>query len=418
MAKERIGLMGGSFNPIHARHLAIAASALQEAKLDRIVFIPTGNPPHKHQDLADAEHRFEMTRLATLREPRFSATRIELDREGVIYTVDTLQLLHKQLPDAEFFYLIGDDTLLDLPNWRTPDRVFGQCSFLVCRRAAEDVRKNPLVPALEARGARFQFLSLPPIDISATAIRAQLARGEAPEELPPAVFEYIRLMGLYGMPSYTVDAPARYARLREALTDKRLLHSLLVADTARRLAERHGLDAAQCELAGLMHDCAKCMPLGTLQRIAREHRLLLDRETFANANLLHGPVGAVVAETDYGVNDPGILSAIRCHTTGRVGMLPLDMALFLADKIEPSRRSYPALETVRKLAQQSLVAATLSSMRSTQAYVARQNAAPHPSTQRVIRWLERLPSERVENQRRDRPDGSETDRAENGRSPV
>ena len=123
-------------------------------------------------------------------------------------------------------------------------------------------------------------------------------------------------------------------------------------------------------------------------------------------------------ETDYGVTDPGILSAIRCHTTGRVGMLPLDMVLFLADKIEPSRRSYPALETVRKLAQQSLVAATLSSMRSTQAYVARQNATPHPSTQRVIRWLERLPSERVENQRRDRPDGSETDRAESSRSPV
>ncbi|NLI20954.1 MAG: nicotinate (nicotinamide) nucleotide adenylyltransferase [Clostridiales bacterium] len=391
MAKERIGLMGGAFNPIHERHLAIAACALAEARLSRIIFLPTGNPPHKREGLADAEHRFEMTRLATLGEPRFAVSRIELDRTGVIYTVDTLQLLRQQLPDADFFYIIGEDTLLDLPHWRTPDRVFELCAFLVCRRSTWDASDHPTVEELVARGAKLQYLSLPPLDVSATDIRKRLAAGETPPEVPPQVMEYIRIMGLYGVPARPEGAAEMYPRLRLALSDRRLLHSLLVAATARDLARIHGQDQDACELAGLMHDCAKCMPLQTLQRIARDRRLLLDKETLANENLLHGPVGAEIAENEYGVCSPNILSAIRCHTTGRVGMLPTDMILFLADKIEPSRRSYPGLEEVRALAGQSLVEATLRSMRSTRQYVSRQKAPLHPMTQRVITWLERLP---------------------------
>lgn len=390
VAKERIGLMGGSFNPIHERHLAIAACALDEARLDRILFLPTGNPPHKREGLADTEHRFEMTRLATLREPRFSASRMEVDRVGVTYTVDTLTQLHRQLPDAELFYIVGEDTLLDLVNWREPDRVFQLCTFLVFRRFTQDASNHPIVRSLEARGAKFWYLSLPPQDISASSVRSRLASGEIPPELPLQVYEYIRIMGLYGVSPAPAGAAAIYPKLRDALSEKRLLHSLLVAATARRLAHLHRLNEESCELAGLVHDCAKCMPLQTQQRIAREQRLLLDKETLASENMLHGPVGAVLAETEYGIHDPNILSAIRCHTTGRVGMLPADMVLYLADKIEPGRRYYPALEAVRQLADENLAAATLNSLRSTQAYVTRQRQTLHPATQRVILWLERL----------------------------
>ena len=382
--------MGGSFNPIHERHLEIAACALEEAKLNRVVFLPTGNPPHKHAGLESAEHRYEMTRLATLREPRFSVSRIEIDRAGVIYTADTLQLLRKQLPDAEFFYIIGEDTLVDLPNWHTPDKVFALCRFLVCSRETQNAAAQPIFKTLEERGARLTFLSLPPLDVSATAVREKLIRGETPAELAPQVMEYIRVMGLYGVPASPVGVSGMYARLRDALSDKRLIHSLLVTSTCRELARAHALDEEVCAMAGLLHDCAKCMPLQTLQRLAREHRLLLDKETLQNENLLHGPVGAVIAETVYGVSDPNVLAAIRCHTTGKVGMLPTDMVLFLADKIEPSRRSYPALETVRRLARTDLVGAMLASLRSTQAYVTNQKAPLHPTTQRVITWLERL----------------------------
>ncbi|MEG2315302.1 MAG: nicotinate-nucleotide adenylyltransferase, partial [Clostridia bacterium] len=333
MPKERIGLMGGSFNPIHERHLEIAACAMSEQRLDRVIFLPTGNPPHKHAELAEAEQRFEMTRLAISGVSGFSVSRIELDREGIIYTVDTLTRLQDKLPNAEFFYIIGEDTLHDLPNWRKPDKVFTLCRFLVCRRTTEDWATSPIFQSLEARGAKLQFLSLPPRELSATAMREALGRGESPAELKPQVLEYIRVMGLYGVPATPAGAAALYPRLKQALSEKRLVHSLLVSFTARRLAKLHGMNPSQAAMAALLHDCTKCMPLGTLQRIAKESRLLLDKETMQSENLLHGPVGAVVAERDYGVTDANILSAIRCHTTGKVGMLPLDMIVFLSDKI-------------------------------------------------------------------------------------
>ena len=96
MPKERIGIMGGSFNPIHERHMELACSALAEYRLNRVLFIPTGNPPHKHDGLAPAEDRYEMTRLAVSGKPGFGASRVELDRKGVIYTVDTLTRLSRQ----------------------------------------------------------------------------------------------------------------------------------------------------------------------------------------------------------------------------------------------------------------------------------------------------------------------------------
>ena len=108
--------------------------------------------------------------------------------------------------------------------------------------------------------------------------------------------------------------------------------------------------------------------------------------------------GAVVAEKEYGITDPNVLAAIRCHTTGKVGMLPLDMIVFLSDKIEPSRRSYPALEEVRRLAPESLPAAMSHSLRSTLDYVKSQKGVPHPATQQVADWLDRLMAQQRSNE--------------------
>lgn len=390
MPKERIGIMGGSFNPIHERHIEMALSAKQQFHLDRILFLPTGNPPHKRVGLEDAEDRFEMTRLAVWGLQGCTASRMEIDREGIIYTVDTLTRLQKQMPDTAFDYIIGEDTLKDLPNWRKPDKVFSLCRFLVCCRTSDGLRDHPVVKELEQRGATFAFMSLPPSPVSSTSIREKLLQGLDAEELPPQVMEYIRIRGLYGFSQNPPGACAMYASLRRVLSDKRLVHSLLVANTARKLARIHGVNEDKAALAGLLHDCAKCLPLTTMQRIARENRLLLDKETLASGNLLHGPVGAVIAQQEYGVEDPLVLSAIRCHTTGKVGMLPLDMIVYLSDKIEPSRRSYPVLEEVRALAHKDLAQAMLHSLESTLAYVRSQNTTPHPLTQQVADWFKRI----------------------------
>jgi len=198
MPKERIGIMGGSFNPIHERHLEIAACAKREYKLSRVIFLPTGNPPHKHEELADAEDRFEMTRLAVGGQPDFTASRMEIDREGIIYTVDTLARLQKQMPDMAFDYIIGEDALMELPNWKKPDKLFSMCRFIVCRRTGEAESNEAFVHELEKRGARFAFLPLSAAQTSSTSIRRRIEEGQMPDELPPQVEEYIRQMGLYG----------------------------------------------------------------------------------------------------------------------------------------------------------------------------------------------------------------------------
>ena len=148
-----------------------------------------------------------------------------------------------------------------------------------------------------------------------------------------------------------------YPRLRADLSEKRLLHSLLVAATARRLAHSHRLSEEPCELAGLVHDCAKCLPLQTQQRIARENRLLLDKETLANENMLHGPVGAALAETEYGIHDPNVLSAIRCHTTGRVGMRLLIILLRMVrmEKPAPTKTTTRMISSSRENSRENIL---------------------------------------------------------------
>lgn len=394
MERERIGIMGGSFNPIHERHVEMAQCAMKEYKLDRVIFLPTGNPPHKHEELAEASHRYEMTRLAIFGLPGMEPSRMELEREGTIYTVDTLTLMKKRMGDAQLFYMIGEDTMVDLPNWRKPDKVFSLCQFIVCCRSTEEPKRHPVYEELLQRGAKLRFLSLPPRDVSSTAIRKALGRRGRTCRAKPQVMEYILRDG----PVRRSALPAgRCPNVRPAPQDAdRQAAGTLSAGgmDGRRLAEKHGLNPEQAELAGLLHDCAKCLPLSQQQAIAREHRLLLDKETLQSESILHGYAGAALAESEYGVKDVSVLAAIRCHTTGKVGMLPLDMAVYLADKIEPSRRSYPALEEVRTMAETDLLAATIRSLRSTLDYVAQRGGTTHPATRRALEWLERMQREK------------------------
>ncbi|MBE0601836.1 MAG: nicotinate (nicotinamide) nucleotide adenylyltransferase [Firmicutes bacterium] len=382
--------MGGSFNPIHRRHLQIAERALAELKLDRVLFIPNGNPPHKGAELADAAHRFEMTRLAVIPYQKFTASDIEITREGVIYTVDTLNALRGYDPDAEFVCLIGEDTLFDLLHWRQPLEVFSLCSFAVCRRSSGNLEDHPIVNELRAMGAKLRFLSLEPMELSASAIRRRIQNGENTDALiSPEIQEYVRIHGLYGCSSLPGADAHTYIRLKNYLSDSRLLHSLAVAKTAAHLAAVHGLAADDCELAGLLHDCAKCMDLETLRQLAQAHHLkLMDVELRTNG-LLHGPVGAVIAETDFHVHDPAVLHAIACHTTGYPGMKDMEMAVFLADKIEPYREHIPELDSIRLLAETDLYRATYEMLVHSKAYLLKTHRQLHPDTDQTIRWMRR-----------------------------
>ena len=382
--------MGGSFNPIHRRHLQIAMSALEEMKLSRVLFIPNGNPPHKHKELLDAAHRYEMTRLAVIPYDQFAISDLEMAREGIMYAVDTLKLLRKKYSSAEFYYIIGEDTLFDLEHWVQPLEVFKMCTFLVCLREHQSLSDDhPALKRMYSKGANVRFLSLAPFDISASDIRRQISQGVMNDALlTPEVCEYIRIMGLYGGSRTPEGAADAYPMLKEDLSDDRLVHSLAVAHTAAKLAQIHSLDVPACELAGLLHDCAKCMGIKSMQRIARDAKLSLTETEFRATGLLHGPVGAVVAEKKYGIHRQDILNAIAYHTTGFAGMSPFDMVIFLADKIEPYRDDIPELAEIRALAAQNLYKATCRMLLCSKEYVAQTKRPLHPATEQTLQWVQ------------------------------
>lgn len=196
----RIGLMGGSFNPIHCGHLNLARAALSSGMADRVLLLPTGNPPHKRAGLADKLDRLAMTQLAVQGEAGMEVCREEIDREGVIYTIDTLERLQARLPDCRFAYLIGADTLQVLHTWRRVEDVIRRCAFLLAMRPGEDERAvRACAEAWRARGAQIAFLPARMMEISSTEIRARAAAGLPLDGLtPPPVQRYIREHGLYG----------------------------------------------------------------------------------------------------------------------------------------------------------------------------------------------------------------------------
>lgn len=195
-----IGLMGGSFNPIHCGHVALARAALESGRVERVLFLPTGNPPHKKEGLADKFDRLRMVELAVEHEAGMAVCREEIDRDGVIYTVDTLAALKRKMPDCTLTYLIGADTLRALGTWRRVETVIERCKFLVMMREGETREEVIRLAGLwTQRGAQIDFLDARKMDISSTQIREQIQKGWPFERLvPQAVADYIHEHGLYG----------------------------------------------------------------------------------------------------------------------------------------------------------------------------------------------------------------------------
>ena len=195
-----IGLMGGSFNPIHCGHVALARAALESGRVERVLFLPTGNPPHKKEGLADKFDRLRMVELAVEHETGMEVCREEIDRDGVIYTVDTLAALKRKMPDCTLTYLIGADTLRALGTWRRVETVIERCKFPVMMREGETREEVIRLAGLwTQRGAQIDFLDARKMDISSTQIREQIQKGLPFERLvPQAVADYIHEHGLYG----------------------------------------------------------------------------------------------------------------------------------------------------------------------------------------------------------------------------
>ena len=396
MAKERIGILGGTFDPIHQGHIRMAQAALDQCHLDKVLVIPAGENAYK-PCIASSEDRWKMVVSACTQDVRLIPSRLELDRPAPAYTVDTLLALHRQYPKAEFFFILGTDGMLKLSNWTRLSEVLPLCSFLVCPRT------TPVPPdafalckkELTALGAHLFMIPMEPITVSSTDIRNALSRGLPTPNLFPPLREFCAAKGLYGVPARIAQAGNWIDGLFAALNPRRFAHSLSVALVSRRLARLHGCDLLQAEQAGLLHDCAKCLPVREMAKIATRNAITDDPALLSSGALLHSLVGAWIAEHDYGVSDPAVLEAIAYHNTGHPGMSRLAMCVCLADYIEPLRGSHPLLENVRVLSELSLEKALLMSLEGTAEYVQSRGKYLHPRTQETIAWLKTLPAIRT-----------------------
>ena len=191
---KRIGLFGGSFDPVHEAHLALARVALAQLGLDELRWVPAGRQWQKHRDLTPAPHREAMVRLAIEGEPRFVLDDCELRRSGASYTYDTVRELQALQPQAEWFLLIGQDQYAGLHSWVRWQQLLQRVTLAVANRPGVALAASPEVAAMPHR-----VVPLPMMDVSSTQIRARAAQGLAIDDLVPApVARYIARHALYG----------------------------------------------------------------------------------------------------------------------------------------------------------------------------------------------------------------------------
>lgn len=368
----RIGILGGTFDPPHNGHVALARAACAVLHLDRILIVPSGDPPYK-KCLAAARDRLEMARAAFRDVPDAEVSEIEISRAGPSYAVDTVRALRDLYPDAAFTYILGADAVAKLPDWVGYDELKTMCGFAYAARdgaCAAGVSATCIDAAIPA--------------VSSSEARALIAQGmDARSMIPATVADYVEKKGLY-----IADRPedALVDDLRARLSPHRFLHSLGVRDEAAALAARNGLPPGKARIAGLLHDCAKYLSDPELLSFA--DKAGADADERANPRLLHAPVGAFFARTRYGVRDPEVLRAIRRHTVGGSGMTVLDMIVYVADYIEPNREPFPGVEEARARARTDIRRATVECARQTCDYTDRRGRCPHPATAEMILELE------------------------------
>ncbi len=198
---KKIAIMGGTFDPIHYGHLVTAEAVMHEYQIDRVLFIPSGQPPHKNDSqVTSAEHRYLMTLLATETNPRFFSSRIEIDREGYTYTIDTIRELKKMYPETEIYFITGADAFSNILTWKNPELLLSSCHFVAATRPGYSRKKAaPQIEAVMERHAdTLHYLEVPALSISSSEIRERIKEGRPIKYLLPETVEnYIYKHGLY-----------------------------------------------------------------------------------------------------------------------------------------------------------------------------------------------------------------------------
>lgn len=311
---KKIGLFGGSFDPVHKAHIAIAKNALETLHLDEIQLIPTKNNPWKDKDGASRKHRLKMLELAIQNEPCMKIQTIEIDRKDneKNYTIDTLEALIKDNPDVHYYYIMGMDQANLFDEWKKAKKISRLVQLVAFQRGGYQPDKKVI--------EQFHFIVLnnEPMTISSSDVR----NGHI-EMLDPAVLHYITKEGLY-----------LETLIKCRMKEKRWKHTCSVAQLASEIAKCNGLNAKQAYIAGMFHDVAKEMDDDKAYAIMKEY---FPDYADKPKPIWHQWVSRYVSEKEYLIDDDIILKAIEHHTTASLDISPIGKCVYVADKLDPLR---------------------------------------------------------------------------------
>ena len=388
---QRIGIFGGTFNPPHLGHIQAARQAMEVLGLTKILFIPNYTAPHKDlpQNSPTPEQRMEMLALALKGEPGLEVSDLELQREGISYTVDTLSALQKQYPEAELTLLVGTDMFLSFSHWKQWETILREVSLGVFYRGEKGEKEaiENQCRELTAMGARVSLVHNPVVAISSTQLRRLLAFRCADAFLPEGVGDYIRENGLYhtGADWKNLPMEALQQVVISLLNPNRVNHVLGCRDTAVALAKRWGADETDAARAGILHDITKAID-GPLQlTLCEAYGKILSVFSRRYPKTLHALTGSMVAERIFGENE-AVVDAICYHTTGKADMNLLETIIYVADYMEPNR-NFPGVEKLRALAYSDITGALKLGLEMTLEHLREQGSEVSPESREALEYL-------------------------------
>ena len=331
---KRVGIFGGSFDPVHKEHFNMALGAIKELNLDLLYVIPTHKAPHKKGAVASDKDRFNMLLECFKGQTKIVVSPFEIEQKGVSYTYLTITYFKNLYKNADLFFLMGSDMLSSFLTWKNPEIIVKNSHLVLTSRSGENDLDKTAVSQIENKfNIKIERLNYLGEDLSSTKIRVYASLGlDLSDFVLDGVKNYILKGGLY-------SGNYLYRYINKELPEKRKIHTAGVILTALRLAKKMGVSEEKVETTALLHDVAKYKNASDF----------LDFKIDASIPkaIEHQFLGAHIAKTVLNIEDEEILDAIRYHSTGKKDMSLLSKIIYVADLIEPNRK-YEGVEILRQ----------------------------------------------------------------------